>query len=143
MGRANPQWQAARSECSAGHRGRSGSSARRAFGRGLTASPQAKVPADPQKQPHLLGLEQRHQGAVKPGADCVLCFAIISKLLPLCDCRNFSGASVHPATISEPLQQRNSGNVPGPSRHLANAWQDTPPEGRSGSKPRGSQKRGV
>ena len=35
------------------------------FGRGHMAFPQAKVPADPGEQPHLLVLRQRHQNEVK------------------------------------------------------------------------------
>ena len=49
-----------RSEGSLGHTGRSSSPAWRVFGRGYTASPQAKVPVDPKELPRLLVLFKRN-----------------------------------------------------------------------------------
>ena len=67
-----PRSRAARSEGTEGHTGRSSSPAWRAFVRGDTASPQAKVQKDSGEQPCLLVSEQRHQIEVKPVNDCVL-----------------------------------------------------------------------
>ena len=93
----NPQEHvAAGSERSMGHMGRSSSPAWRAFGRGYTASPQAKVPVNPREQPRLLVLEQRHQSVVKPGASCVLRFAMISESSLLCEHMKFFWGNLAP-----------------------------------------------
>ena len=81
--RANPQEQGAWSERFMCHTGRSSCPAWSAFGGGHMASPQAKVPVDPEEQPCLLVLGQKRQSVMKPSTGCVLWFPIISEPLQL------------------------------------------------------------